>query len=49
MRWTEAFRILTEAGYTGGVSIELEDENFNGTDEGEKQGLILSQQFLAGC
>ena len=48
-RWTEAFSILERAGYKGGVSIELEDENFNGTAEGEKLALTLAGQFLAGA
>jgi len=47
-RWGEAFRILVAAGYSGLVSIELEDEEFNGTEEGEKRGLILSRDFLQG-
>lgn len=48
-RWTECFSILQEAGYAGRVSVELEDYHFNGTEAGEKNGLILSRQFLAGC
>ncbi len=47
-RWGEAFRILDAAGYTGMVCIELEDENFNGTEDGEKRGLILARDFLQG-
>lgn len=49
MRWREAFAILRDAGYRGGVSIELEDENFNGTEAGEKEALTRGTQFLAGC
>ncbi|MDA0990365.1 MAG: sugar phosphate isomerase/epimerase [Verrucomicrobia bacterium] len=48
MSWVEAFRILDEHGYTGCVCIELEDENFNGTEATEKQGLLLGIQVLAG-
>ncbi len=48
-RWTEIFRVLADAGYAGAVSIELEDENFNGTVEGEKSGLLSSRSFLEGC
>ncbi len=48
-RWTEAFRILEGAGYRGAVSIELEDENFNGTEAGEKLALALGRDYLAGC
>jgi sugar phosphate isomerase/epimerase len=47
--WTRVFAILQEAGYAGCVSIELEDMNFNGTEAGEKQGILLGAQFLAGC
>ena len=49
MRWGEAFRILESIGYSGCVSIELEDANFNGTTEGEKLGILLGARFLAGC
>lgn len=48
-RWTECFAILHAAGYRGMVSVELEDEHFNGTDAGEQQGLILSRDFLVGA
>jgi sugar phosphate isomerase/epimerase len=37
---------LKAAGYDGLISIELEDESFNGTDEGEKKGLIAGRAFL---
>jgi len=46
MRWTEALRILQVHQYAGVVSIELEDENFNGTEAGEKAGLIHALEFL---
>lgn len=48
-RWVEIFRVLKDAGYQGCVSVELEDANFNGTEEGEKRGLIQSRKFLEGC
>ena len=48
-RWLEAFAILEAAQYDGHISIELEDANFNGSEEGEKQGFILARQFLEGC
>ncbi len=47
MRWTKAFELLRDASYAGCVSIELEDANFNGTEDGEKQGLTWSGTFLA--
>jgi sugar phosphate isomerase/epimerase len=46
-RWGQLLRILKDAGYDGAVSIELEDQNFNGTEAGEKKGLIASRDFLA--
>jgi sugar phosphate isomerase/epimerase len=49
VRWVEVFRMLQAAKYKGMVSIELEDANFNGTPEGEKQGILLGAQYLAGC
>jgi sugar phosphate isomerase/epimerase len=49
VRWVEIFRILVDAGYRGVVSVELEDENFNGTMAGEKAGLIHARNFLQGC
>jgi len=49
MSWIEAFRILAAGGYRGAVSIELEDENFNGTEAGEKLGLTLGCRYLEGC
>lgn len=45
-RWPEAFRILGENGFNGVVSIELEDENFNGSDAGEKAALTHGLDFL---
>lgn len=48
-RWTEIFKILKDANYGGVVSIELEDENFNTGEEGEKAGLLNSLAFLKGA
>lgn len=49
MRWGAAFAKLEALGYQGCVSIELEDANFNGTEETEKAGIVLGAQFLSGC
>jgi sugar phosphate isomerase/epimerase len=49
MRWTKAFQILEELGYDGTVSIELEDANFNGSEETEKVGILQGIGFLSGC
>jgi sugar phosphate isomerase/epimerase len=47
-RWATIFKILKEASYKGVVSIELEDENFNGSEEGEKAGFLASLGYLKG-
>ncbi len=49
MRWSQAFRILQERGYTGCVSIELEDAFFNGAEDSEKLGILQGALFLRGC
>jgi sugar phosphate isomerase/epimerase len=48
-RWIKIFEILKAAGYDGAVSIELEDENFNTDEAGEKQGILAGAHFLASC
>jgi sugar phosphate isomerase/epimerase len=45
-RWGMLLGILKTAGYDGGVSVELEDEQFMGSEQAEKQGLIASREFL---
>jgi len=45
--WQQVFSILSDHGYTGAVCIELEDENFNGTMEGEKEGLQMAGRYLS--
>ncbi len=47
--WGRVFSTLKEAGYAGCVSIELEDMNFNGTEAGEKFGILQGAHFLEGC
>jgi sugar phosphate isomerase/epimerase len=47
--WVQVFDILHKSGYQGAVCIELEDENFNGSESGEKQGLLVGGAFLASC
>jgi sugar phosphate isomerase/epimerase len=49
VRWGEALRLLAAAGYRGYVSVELEDGDFNGSEAGEKLGLVLARQYLEGC
>jgi sugar phosphate isomerase/epimerase len=45
-RWSYIFRVLQSTMFSGVVSVELEDENFNGTEEGEKAGLLASLNYL---
>ncbi|MGB7156416.1 MAG: sugar phosphate isomerase/epimerase [Tepidisphaeraceae bacterium] len=47
-RWNEIAAVLKSAGYNGAISVELEDENFNGTEAGEKAALVHSLNFLKG-
>ena len=48
-RWTRALEILASRGYTGSICVELEDENFNGSESGEKAGIIASANYLSTC
>jgi sugar phosphate isomerase/epimerase len=48
-RWTDVTSILEENGYKGAICIELEDENFNGTDAGEQAGILAGATYLASC
>lgn len=48
VRWVETMRLLVEKGYQGCVSIELEDENFNGPAASEQLGILQGARFLAG-
>ncbi|MAZ53983.1 MAG: hypothetical protein CMO31_08245 [Trueperaceae bacterium] len=48
-RWVRILEILKASRYKGYISIELEDTNYNGSEEGEKAGLINSATFLASC
>jgi sugar phosphate isomerase/epimerase len=47
VRWVEVMKILKDNGYTGMFSIELEDASFNGTEAGDKAGILAGAQFLA--
>ena len=49
MAWTAALEILVSNGYEGRISIELEDKNFNGSELGEKDGLIAGGAFLSAA
>jgi sugar phosphate isomerase/epimerase len=47
--WGEVMRVLAAHNYRGAVSIELEDANYNGSEDGEKAGFIAGAQFLSAC
>jgi len=47
--WSEICRILVAAGYTGAISIELEDANYRDSDQAQQQGLLDGASFLATC
>ncbi len=49
MRWTEAFRVLSEKHYEGAISVELEDANFTGGAANEQQGILAGARFLQSC
>ena len=44
--WGTLLSILKDAGYEGLISIELEDADFTGSDQVEKDGFIASRDFL---
>jgi sugar phosphate isomerase/epimerase len=44
--WKELLGMLKKSAYAGIVSVELEDEDFIGSDDAEKRGLIASREFL---
>ncbi|MEM7129252.1 MAG: sugar phosphate isomerase/epimerase [Chloroflexota bacterium] len=46
--WCEVFRILKENNYSGRVSIELEDMNFNDGGDEEKFGILQAARYLEG-
>ena len=47
--WSEVFRILAANNYAGKVCIELEDRDFNGSDDGEKLGFVAGATYLSHC
>jgi sugar phosphate isomerase/epimerase len=48
VRWVRVMRMLQTLGYRGCISIELEDENFNGPSDSEQMGILQGARFLAG-
>ncbi len=48
VRWVDIMQFLQAQHYQGCVSIELEDENFNGPTESEQAGILHGARFLTG-
>ena len=44
--WPAVLRALADAGYRGGVSVELEDEAFLVDELAERRGLVEARRFL---
>jgi len=44
--WPQLLATLKKTGYAGILSVELEDEDFHGSEEAEQRGLIASREFL---
>ena len=45
--WGEVFRILQDNDYQGAVCIELEDKDYNGSEDSEKLGFVRGARFLS--
>jgi sugar phosphate isomerase/epimerase len=45
-RWSHILATLEKAGFTGVVSVELEDADYNGTELGEQAGLLTALRYL---
>jgi sugar phosphate isomerase/epimerase len=46
--WATILKVLKDINYRGLLSIEMEDKDYNGTEAGEKRGLLESRDFLVG-
>lgn len=47
--WIEVCTILKDNGYSGAISIELEDHYYDKTTEGTQLGILQGAHFLSGC
>jgi sugar phosphate isomerase/epimerase len=47
--WITVCTILKDNGYSGAISIELEDHFYDKTDEATQLGILQGAQFLSGC
>ncbi len=45
-RWSHVLATLEKAGFTGVVSVELEDADYNSTEQGERTGLTAALRYL---
>jgi sugar phosphate isomerase/epimerase len=46
VEWEAVLRGLADAGYRGGISLELEDEDYLGSFPAEKEGYSLAAKTL---
>jgi sugar phosphate isomerase/epimerase len=46
VRWSYCFDVLVRSSFQGAICVELEDANYNGTEKGEKAGLLAAQEYL---
>jgi sugar phosphate isomerase/epimerase len=47
--WITVCTILSDNGYSGAISIELEDHFYDKTDEATQLGILQGAKFLSGC
>lgn len=47
--WAQIMDVLVSKGYKGAVSVELEDERFGSSEDGQKTAFLRSAEFLSGC
>jgi sugar phosphate isomerase/epimerase len=46
IQWHKTFKLLAANKFDGFVAVELEDDRYNGTDQGERDGLLASLAYL---
>ncbi|QGU94661.1 TIM barrel protein [Clostridium bovifaecis] len=46
VEWDSVFEVLWDIGYTGAISIEHEDKDYEGTDDKVKEGLLIAYKYL---
>ncbi len=44
-RWSHILAAVEKAGFAGVVSVELEDADYNGSEQGERAGLTAALRY----